>query len=110
MSETNNNHDAHSHGSYKEYFIGFVLSILLTIVPYNLVVSKVISASFTLVTVMVVAVLQLLVQVIFFLHLGSESKPKWNQLAFLFTLFVVFILVGGSMWIMYNLNYNMMDH
>ena len=43
-----------------------------------------------------------------YLHLGLESKPRWNLMMFLFMVLLIFVLVGGSMWIMYNLNYNVM--
>jgi cytochrome o ubiquinol oxidase operon protein cyoD len=55
------------------------------------------------------AVGQLLVQLGLFLHMGSEPKPRWNLMATLFSLMVVIIVVGGSLWIMNNLNYNMMS-
>lgn len=119
MAITNNkihsmsNHSLDSgsgHGTCKSYFIGFVLSIVLTIIPYVLVVQHVLPTNIIIVAVVSIGVIQLLVQLVFFLHLGSESKPRWNLLAFLFTLLVVAILVVGTMWIMYNLDYNMMDH
>ena len=98
------------HGSYKSYIIGFILSIILTIVPYMIVVNHLLSREIMVFMVVSIGVIQLFIQLIFFLHLGTESKPRWNLMAFLFTLFVVGILVIGSLWIMYNLDYNMMDH
>jgi cytochrome o ubiquinol oxidase operon protein cyoD len=53
------------------------------------------------------AVAQLLVQLVFFLHLGREPKPRQNLVVFLFMLLVIGILVIGSLWIMHNLNYHM---
>ena len=50
------------------------------------------------------AVAQLMVQLVFFLHLGTESKPRWNLTVVLFALMVVVILVFGSLWIMKNIN------
>lgn len=97
-----------SHGTFKSYFIGFVLSIILTIIPYYLVVNHVLMPDMLYVLVLVLAVGQLIIQVVFFLHLSVESKPRWNLIAFIFTLLVVCILVIGSIWIMHNLNVNMM--
>lgn len=98
------------HGTYKSYIIGFILSIGLTVVPYMIVVHHLFPLHIVMIAIVVLGVLQLLVQLVFFLHLGGESKPRWNLMAFLFTLLVVAILVIGTMWIMYNLDYNMMDH
>lgn len=99
-----------AHGSTKSYIIGFILSIILTLIPYYLVVNHTLNMQSAYITILVFAVLQLLVQVIFFLHLSGDSSQRWNLLAFIFTLVVLLILVVGSLWIMWNLDYNMMDH
>lgn len=105
------NHDNGSaHGSTKSYIIGFILSIILTLIPYYIVVNHTLGVENTHIVILAFAVLQLLVQVVFFLHLNAESGPKWNLLAFTFTIIVLAILVVGSIWIMYNLDYNMMNH
>jgi cytochrome o ubiquinol oxidase operon protein cyoD len=78
-------------------------------VPYTIVVHHLLPLNLTIIAVVILAVMQLLVQLVFFLHLGGESKPRWNLMAFMFTLLVVAILVAGTLWIMYNLDYNMMD-
>ena len=56
------------------------------------------------------AITQMIVQLLFFFHLGEEKKPRLNTMSFLFMLMVVGIIAFGSIWIMYNLNYNMMPH
>jgi cytochrome o ubiquinol oxidase operon protein cyoD len=89
------------------YSIGFILSIVLTIAPYLLVTRNVITGAPLIISLLVFAVLQLLVQVTFFLHLGDESRPRWNLYSLIFAAIVVLILVIGSMWIMHNLDYNM---
>jgi cytochrome o ubiquinol oxidase operon protein cyoD len=90
------------------YITGFVLSLMLTVAAY-LSVANHVSAGWTAVGVIAgLAVVQLLVQLVFFLHLGRESKPRLNLVVFLFMLLVVGIVVTGSLWIMHNLNYNMM--
>ena len=55
------------------------------------------------------AVLQLIVQAACFLGLKSNAEGSWNVLPFLFTLLIIFFLVGGSLWIMYNLSVLMMQ-
>jgi len=98
-----------THGLHVTYIIGFILSIILTVIPYYLVVNHILASEMSYIVISVFAILQLLVQLVFFLHLGGESKPHWNLIAFVFTLFIIGILVTGSLWIMYNLNYNMVE-
>lgn len=90
------------------YVIGFVSSIILTLVAYILVVNHVMSGAGLVAVIVGLAIIQLFVQLFFFLHLGEESKPRWNLMALLFAAMVVIIVVFGSLWIMNNLNYNMM--
>lgn len=104
-----NERKVETEGSLKSYVTGFLLSLLLTFVAYWLVVEQDISGGSLVAAILVLAVLQLLVQLVFFLHLGRESRPRWNLLAFLFAGLVVLIIVVGSIWIMNNLNYNMMS-
>lgn len=101
-------HHEAAHGTFGSYAIGFVLSILFTLTPYYLVTHKVLTGSVMVITLIGFAILQLLVQLVFFLHLGRESKPRWNIMLLLFAGLVVLIVVVGSLWIMNNLNYNMM--
>lgn len=96
-----------SHGTTQSYVAGFILSILLTLVAYELVTMHIMSGTEAVVAIMVLALLQLLTQVVFFLHLSNRSRARWNLTAFVFTALLVIILVVGSLWIMSNLNYNM---
>ncbi len=93
--------------SFKPSIIGFVISLFLSIGLWRIVVKQEYSHWLTI-TILAVAVLQAVFQLVFFLHLGMESKPYWNAITFVFALLVMFILVGGSIWIMNNLNYNLM--
>ncbi|MCE2705921.1 MAG: cytochrome o ubiquinol oxidase subunit IV [Proteobacteria bacterium] len=106
---TDTQYGGSAHGTTKSYIIGFILSIILTVIPYYLVVNHILASEMSYIVISVFAILQLLVQLVFFLHLGGESKPHWNLIAFVFTLFIIGILVTGSLWIMYNLNYNMVE-
>mgnify|MGYP000031063389 CR=1 FL=1 len=98
------------HGTLKSYIVGFILSILLTIIPYEIVVSHVLSIEVVVISVVLLGVLQLLVQLIFFLHLSTAPAQRWNLMTFAFTVLILVILVAGSLWIMWNMNYNMMVH
>lgn len=99
-----------SHCTIKYYTIGFIISIVLTIIAFGLVAYPILDKETTIICVVFAGILQLVVQLVFFLHLGAEEKPRLNLMSFVFTLFIVAILVIGTLWIMYNLDYNMMDH
>lgn len=96
-----------SQGSYKSYLIGFVLSIVFTLTAYFLTTGHVLEAWTLALTISALAVAQVFVQLFFFLHLAEEQSPRWNLIAFIFMAIVVVIIVGGSLWIMYNLDYHM---
>jgi cytochrome o ubiquinol oxidase operon protein cyoD len=95
-------------GTLRTYITGFILSVALTLAAYMLVVNHSLGSLWLTAAIVALAILQLGVQLFFFLHLGRESKPRWNLTVFSFALIVVLILVFGSLWIMNNLNYNMM--
>ena len=96
------------YGSVRSYTIGFVASVAITLLAFYLAQNPSgLSANHLLYTIFGLALLQLIVQLVFFLHLGKEEKPRLNLMVFSFMLIVVVIIVGGSLWIMDNLNYNM---
>lgn len=97
------------HKTLKTYLIGFTLCILLTLIPFALVAKHMLSDFSLYITITIFALVQLYVQVVFFLRLNTSSKGLWNLGSFLFTILVILIVVFGSLWIMYNLNYNMMN-
>jgi cytochrome o ubiquinol oxidase operon protein cyoD len=90
----------------RSYSTGFVLSIILTLIPYYLVTHS--STPHLVPFVVLFGVLQLFVQVIFFLHLHPASRPRWNLIVLLYTTLIVLFLVIGSLWVMYHLTMNMM--
>jgi cytochrome o ubiquinol oxidase operon protein cyoD len=101
-------HDAHtSHGSLKSYVIGFVLSILLTIIPLIAVMNHMLSKTGTLVLILAMAVLQFGVQLFFFMHVKEGENARWNIMALMFGLIVLLTIVAGSIWIM---TYNVVAH
>ena len=91
----------------RSYIIGFVLSVALTLAAFWLVTQD-FSQNVLLVGLVTLAVAQLWVQLICFLHLGDEKKPRWHAITLFFAAFIVVVLVGGSIWIMYHLDHNMM--
>lgn len=103
-------HDtAPSHGSRRGYITGFVLSVILTAIPFALVMGNVFkSHSMTVIVVMAFAAVQIVVHMIYFLHMNTKSEGGWTILALIFTLTLVVITLTGSIWVMYHLNENMM--
>jgi len=97
-----------SHGSIKTYLIGFSLAIVLTIIPFVLVMTGALPKTATLVIILIFAASQIMVHLVYFLHLNTSSEQHWNLLAAVYTLIILVILVGASIWIMYHLNANMM--
>lgn len=96
------------HGSLKAYLIGFFSSLLLTLVSFLLVILKVISGQTLIYTLVALALVQAIVQLLFFLHVGQEAKPRWESLTLYFMVLVVLIIAIGSLWIMKDLNNRVM--
>jgi cytochrome o ubiquinol oxidase operon protein cyoD len=91
--------------SYKPLIWGLILSLILTLAAYLLAIE----GKTTLIgAILGLGFIQALIQLVCFLHVGIESKPHWNLFLFLFMAFIAFIIVGGSIWIMSNLDYNVM--
>jgi cytochrome o ubiquinol oxidase subunit IV len=100
---------SHGHGSLRSYLIGFGLSVVLTAIPFWLVMSGVLDSSrATALTIMVFAAAQIVVHMIVFLHMSARSENGWTMMALIFTLVIVGITLSGSLWVMYHLNVNMM--
>lgn len=104
------------HGmTLRNYTIGFVASLVLTLLAYLLVTQYLsadtpqLSRSVLVIALAVLAMTQFVVQLVLFLHLGTETRPRWRLFVFWFMIFIVLILVVGSLWIMQNLDYNMMS-
>ena len=85
-------------------------SIILTGIPFWMVMDGGASKATILAVVLVCAVVQVLVHLVYFLHLDSKSEGGWNLIAIVFAALIILIVVVGSLWIMWNLNYNMMSH
>lgn len=94
--------------SFKSYVAGYVLSLIFTLIPYQLVASHSVSGRTLLLTILGFAVVQLIVQVTFFLHLGRGPKPNWNLFFFIATVGIILIVVGGSVVIINNLHRNLL--
>lgn len=105
MNHLKQSHD--DHGSVHSYVIGFVLSLIFTIIPYYLVTEKVLDPNPLLYTILIIGLLQMFVQIFFFLHLGRGPKPLYNVIFFGATAGLIVLVVGASIFIMDNLYKNM---
>jgi cytochrome o ubiquinol oxidase subunit IV len=98
--DTTNPHNTENHGSLKSYTIGFICSIILTIIPIAVVMNGWFDRTVNIIVLMTAAVLQFAVQLIFFMHLKEENKPRYNLVSLVLGLIILLIIVIGSMWIM----------
>lgn len=108
-------HDHHSsglhevHSTFSGYMTGFVLSVILTAIPFWLVIGDVFtSKQLTVILVMGIGAVQIVVHMIYFLHMSPRSEGGWTMMALIFTLIIVGIALAGSLWVMHHLNENMM--
>ncbi|MEC3764117.1 MULTISPECIES: cytochrome o ubiquinol oxidase subunit IV [Cupriavidus] len=111
--------DGHGHGhghgeseihiSLGGYVTGFALSVILTAIPFWLVMGRVFEQSSTTAMVLLaLGAVQIVVHMVYFLHLNARSEGGWNMLALIFTLVLVVITLTGTLWVMFHLNSNMM--
>ena len=97
------------HGTFKGYMTGFVLAVILTAIPFWIVMGKVFDKSTTTaIVILAIAAVQIVVHMVYFLHMNAKSEGGWTMLALIFTLVLVVITLSGSIWVMYHLNTNMM--
>ena len=104
-------HDHHveaAHGTMRDYVTGFVLSVILTAIPFWLVMARPLANDVTAMLVMAFAAVQIVVHMIYFLHMNGKSEGGWTLTALVFTIIVVVIMLSGSLWVMHHLNTNMM--
>lgn len=96
------------HATLKSYTAGFLASIALTLAAYAVVAGGFLSGRAAVAAILVLAVAQLVVQMLLFLHVGSETGPRLNLASFVLAVALILIIVLGSVWIMGHLNYRMM--
>jgi cytochrome o ubiquinol oxidase operon protein cyoD len=112
--DKHDHHDHHDdplaeyHVSYKGYIVGFLLAAVLTIIPFWLVMAKVLPADLTKIIILVFAAVQIVVHMVYFLHMNGKVESGWSMLSLIFTVVFVAIILAGSVWVMYHMNVNMM--
>jgi len=101
--------DGHDEITLRGYLTGFALSVILTVIPFWLVMHNTMaSSSMTALVILALGAVQMVVHMVYFLHMNSRAEGGWNMLALIFTLIIVVIAMAGSLWVMYHLNTNMM--
>lgn len=111
MSDHDHHHEEEEgpHSTFSGYMIGFMASVILTAIPFWLVMGDVLSSrNATVVVILGFALAQILVHMIYFLHMNFHSEGGWNMLSLIFTVVLLFITLAGSLWVMYHMNVNMM--
>ncbi|MCH2191543.1 MAG: cytochrome o ubiquinol oxidase subunit IV [Gammaproteobacteria bacterium] len=108
MGNNAQSHGGAAHGTVKEYIVGLILSIVLTAIPFAVVMNGGVSSGLTLVLILLCAIAQVFVQLVFFLHMNTSSEQIWNTTSAVFIVLIVAIVVLGSIWIMQHLNHNML--
>ena len=101
-------HGGAAHGSVKEYIWGLIWSIVLTALPFGMVMAGGFDNTLTLTVILLCAIAQVFVQLVFFLHMNTSSEQIWNTVSAVFIVLIVAIVVLGSIWIMNHLNHNML--
>ncbi len=94
-------------GTLATYLLGFVLAVVLTAVPFALVMTSTVSATPAVVILVVFAAAQMVVHLVFFLHLDRWSAQRHAIAVFLYTVIILTVLIGATVWIMYHLATNL---
>jgi cytochrome o ubiquinol oxidase subunit IV len=99
-----------STANFLSYSAGLGLAILATIASFVVSQTDLLWPPGVAVGLVVLAFAQIGVHLVFFLHLGSGPDHTNNIIALTFGILIVFLVIAGSVWIMANLNANMMPH
>lgn len=109
MDHSHTAHSGESHGSLGSYTAGFILSVLLTAAAFGIIMTGSLTGNNALLAIAGLAFVQIIVHLVFFLHMNTSSAQRWNVMAFGFTVLTAVILIVGSLWIMHNVSMNMMS-
>ena len=91
------------------YVTGFILAVILTVIPFWLVMAKVIDNRATAAMVLgLFAAVQVVVHMYFFLHMNGKIQGGWTMLSTIFSVVFVAITLAGTLWVMFHMNTNMM--
>ena len=91
----------------RNYLVGFGLAVLLTVVSFVVARTSLVWQPSIPIALFVLAIAQMGVHLVFCLHVTSGPDSTNNVMALAFGVLIVFLLIGGSLWIMSHLNHNM---
>lgn len=107
MADEKTEHLPGSGATLHHYARGMLLSVILTGAAFALVMTHALPRNATIFVILALAAVQIFVHIVDFLHIDSSLEQRWNVYAALFAVLIVGILVGGSVWIMFNAHANM---
>lgn len=91
------------------YVTGFILAVILTVIPFWLVMGNVIQDRSTAALVLgLFAAVQVVVHMYFFLHMNGKLQGGWTMMSTIFAVVFVMITLAGTLWVMFHMNTNMM--
>ena len=93
--------------SIRNYVVGLGLAALLTLLAFLVSRTTLVWQPSIPIALFVLAIAQMGVHLVFFLHISSGPDSTNNTMALAFGVLIVFLLIGGSLWIMGHLNHNM---
>lgn len=96
-------------GSFKSYVIGFLISVVLTLIPFWIVLGDVMSnTAWAVAIIFALGAAQMLVHIHYFLHVSIKAEAGWQAMSLGLTVLLLVIVLAGSIWVMFNLDENMM--
>ncbi len=102
-------HAKGGHGTFKSYLVGFGLSVVLTLVPFGIVLGDVMdSTAWAVAIIFTLGATQMLVHIHYFLHVTLKAEQGWQAMSLGLTVLLLVIVLAGSIWVMFNLDANMM--
>ncbi len=91
----------------RTYLVGLGLAVLLTVVSFLVARTSLVWQPSIPIALFVLAIAQMGIHLVFFLHITSGPDGTNNVMALAFGVLIVFLVIGGSLWIMGHLNHNM---
>jgi cytochrome o ubiquinol oxidase operon protein cyoD len=108
MAHAHTNSSDVPHVTVRGYLIGFVLAVVLTVASFWAATSGAFRGESAIVALAVLAAVQVIVHVVFFLHVNASKGQRWHAMSFAYTILMSFILIVGTVWVMHNVHMLMM--
>jgi cytochrome o ubiquinol oxidase operon protein cyoD len=108
MAHTHTTHSDIPHVTVGGYLVGFVLAVVLTVASFWLVTAGKVSGEQGIVWLAVLAAVQMVVHVVFSLHVNTSKGQRWHALSFAYTILMSLVIVVGTVWVMHNVHMLMM--